>query len=211
MKKCKECLEEKDLSAFDKISKNGYRGTCRKCRNKKNTSSYLQKEGNREKLKEYMRVYMRNKYHNTDDYKRYNSLCKKIRYRLKSDSDFRLLFEQKFDEHMNWENQGTYWEIDHIISALKMIRNGYSDDEINDIRNIRPLKIVDNRSMFKKNTNEYSEYKTTQSARDRKNNYNKKYLEKNKEYFQKKKKEWYEKNKLKIAEKYRNSKKPKEN
>lgn len=33
MKKCNKCLEEKDLYFFEKSSKNGYRNTCRKCRN----------------------------------------------------------------------------------------------------------------------------------------------------------------------------------
>lgn len=150
MKKCKNCLEEKELSSFDKVSKSGYRNTCRKCRNSKNTKSYLDKEGNIEKRREYMKEYMRLKYNSGDDYKKYNSILSKVKYRLKTDLEFRRLFELKFDEHMNWENQSIYWEVDHIIPALKLIRNGISDiDQINNIDNIRPLKISDNRGRYK--------------------------------------------------------------
>lgn len=143
MKKCKVCLEQKDLSLFDK-----YRSTCRKCRNKKNTSSYLSKEGNIEYRREYMRVYMSDKYKNSDDYKIYNKILRNIRV-LFNNNKFKSEFELKFTGDMNWDNYGTYWEIDHIFPALKMIRLGYNIDEINDIKNIRPLRISENRSRIK--------------------------------------------------------------
>jgi len=96
-----------------------------------------------------MRRYMNDKYNNSDEYKRYNSILKKVKYKLKNDVDFRNQFELKFYDNISWENQSVYWEVDHIISAIKMIKNGYTDDEINDIRNIRPLKISENRERIK--------------------------------------------------------------
>ena len=29
--------------------------------------------------------------------------------------EFKIYLESKFDDKMNWENQGTYWHMDHII------------------------------------------------------------------------------------------------
>jgi hypothetical protein len=148
MKKCKECLEEKELNLFDRVSKNGYRTTCRKCRNKKNMGTYLKKEGNVENRREYMREYMKDKYNNSEDYKRYSSISSKISYEIKKEP-LKSLFELKFIDGMNWDNYGTYWEIDHIIPVLKMIKLGYTDDEINDIKNIRPLEVSKNRGRTK--------------------------------------------------------------
>jgi hypothetical protein len=148
MKKCKECLEEKELNLFDKVSKNGYRSICRKCRNKKNTETFLKKEGNVENRREYMRQYMKDKYNNSEDYKTYSRIVGKITYEIKKEP-LKSLFESKFIDGMNWDNYGTYWEIDHIIPVLKMIRLGYSDEEINDIKNIRPLEVSKNRERTK--------------------------------------------------------------
>jgi hypothetical protein len=148
MKKCKECLEEKELNLFDKVSKNGYRSICRKCRNKKNTETFLKKEGNVENRREYMRQYMKDKYNNSEDYKTYSRIVGKITYEIKKEP-LKSLFESKFIDGMNWDNYGTYWEIDHIIPVLKMIRLGYRDEEINDIKNIRPLEVSKNRERTK--------------------------------------------------------------
>lgn len=189
MKKCKICLEEKELFLFDKISKSGYRGTCRKCRNKKNTTTYLEKEGNIEKRREYMREYMNDKYNNSDEYRAYQRIISKIKYEIRKEP-LKSIFELKFIDDMNWENYGTYWEIDHIIPALKMIKLGYSDEEINDIKNIRPLKIMDNRERQKKESNQYNDYKESPS----KKKYNKIWMENNKEYMKQYKKEYYLKN-----------------
>ena len=194
MKKCKVCLEEKELNLFDKVSKSGYRGTCRKCRNTKNRKSWLSNEKNIEKRRKYMKNYMREKYHNNEEYRRYHCLLSKLSYKLKNDIRFREKFELKFDENMNWDNKGIYWEIDHINSALKMIKNGYSDEEINDIRNVRPLTIKQNRERVKKDNNEYVEYKEPISQKK----YRKKYYQKNKEQISKKNKIWYQENKERL-------------
>lgn len=169
MKKCKKCLEEKELIYFDQISINGYRGTCRKCRNAKYTKKWLENPDNIIKRREYNREYSKNSYNNLSEYKRYNKILSSLKTKLninskcdinhknyiKNKKEFIELFEKKFDENMNWNNYGTYWEIDHIVSALKMIRLGYSDEEINDIENVRPLTIKENRSRYKKEKNDF--------------------------------------------------------
>jgi hypothetical protein len=96
-------------------------------------------------------IYMSDKFNNDPEYHRYSSINNKIKTLLKTDIKLREQFELKFDENMNWGNQGTYWEVDHIIPVLKLLRSGFvSDKEINNIDNIRPLKIKENRERNKK-------------------------------------------------------------
>lgn len=49
---CNECSIEKELKMFD-----GNRNKCRKCRNEKNTKSWLSKPGNIEHRRSYMKGY----------------------------------------------------------------------------------------------------------------------------------------------------------
>ncbi len=57
--------------------------------------------------------------------------------------DFKLHLESKFDENMNWENHGTYWELDHIIpiSSAKTKEEVY---KLNHYTNFQPLYWLDN-------------------------------------------------------------------
>lgn len=151
MKKCKVCLEEKELKSFDKISKNGYRGVCRRCRNEKNTSSWLSKEGNLEKLREYQREYQKKHRENNPYYKLYCQCLGQLKAQIKSNksNDLKIHLESLFTSEMNWNNYGIYWEIDHIISATKMAKLGYTIDDINKLENLRPMVIKENRSRYK--------------------------------------------------------------
>jgi len=144
MKKCNKCFEEKAMNLFDK-----YRNTCRRCRNIPRQKKFYSNPENVEKRKIKMREYMKDKYNNDPDYKRYSLLLKRITNNIKKEP-IKSLFELKFDNKMNWDNYGVYWEVDHILPALKMIRMGYSDDEINDIKNIRPLSIIENKQRSKR-------------------------------------------------------------
>ena len=51
--------------------------------------------------------------------------------------------ESKFDENMNWANQGTYWHIDHIIpiSSAKTEEDIYI---LNHYTNLQPLYWLEN-------------------------------------------------------------------
>lgn len=57
--------------------------------------------------------------------------------------EFYKHLESKFDEHMNWSNQGTYWHMDHIkpISLATTEQEVY---ELNHYTNFQPLKAEDN-------------------------------------------------------------------
>ena len=57
--------------------------------------------------------------------------------------EFKLYLESKFDDKMNWENQGTYWHMDHIIpiSSAKTEEEVY---KLNHWTNFQPLYWKDN-------------------------------------------------------------------
>ena len=52
--------------------------------------------------------------------------------------EFKLHLEKQFDENMNWENYGTYWEIDHIQPLSKGGSFHYT--------NTQPMHFSENRS-----------------------------------------------------------------
>jgi len=57
--------------------------------------------------------------------------------------EFKIYLESQFDENMNWENQGSYWHMDHI----KPISLATSKDEVyklNHYTNFQPLYSLDN-------------------------------------------------------------------
>ena len=78
--------------------------------------------------------------------KTYNSI---INY-LGIDLDYFLKWiEYQFDPNMNWDNQGTYWDIDHVIPCSSF--NLENDDDIKKCfnwKNIRPCEKIEN---YKKN------------------------------------------------------------
>ena len=66
--------------------------------------------------------------------------------------EFKLHLESKFDDKMNWQNQGTYWHMDHIIP----ISSAQTEEDVyrlNHYTNFRPLYWEDN--LKKSNKIEY--------------------------------------------------------
>ncbi len=57
--------------------------------------------------------------------------------------EFKLHLESQFDDKMNWNNQGTYWHLDHIIpiSSAKTEEDVY---RLNHYTNFQPLFWIDN-------------------------------------------------------------------
>ena len=57
--------------------------------------------------------------------------------------EFKLHLESKFDDKMNWKNQGTYWHMDHIIpiSSAETEEDVY---RLNHYTNFQPLYWEDN-------------------------------------------------------------------
>jgi hypothetical protein len=57
--------------------------------------------------------------------------------------EFKSYLESKFDDKMNWENQGTYWHMDHIIP----ISSAQTEEDVyrlNHYTNFQPLYWLDN-------------------------------------------------------------------
>jgi len=56
--------------------------------------------------------------------------------------------ESKFTEEMNWENYGTFWEVDHVIPVSFFdIKNSEDQRKMaSHYTNLRPLSKVDNRA-----------------------------------------------------------------
>lgn len=57
--------------------------------------------------------------------------------------EFKVHLENKFDDKMNWENYGIYWEIDHII-PISISQTEEELYELNHYSNLRPLYWLDN-------------------------------------------------------------------
>lgn len=61
--------------------------------------------------------------------------------------------EKQFDENMNWDNYGTYWEVDHIIpkNQFKYVSTEDKDFKICwSLMNLRPLSKQENVSRPRK-------------------------------------------------------------
>lgn len=61
--------------------------------------------------------------------------------------EYKLYLERKFDSKMNWENYGTYWEIDHIKELHRYdLTDPLQIKEAFHFTNTQPLSIKENRS-----------------------------------------------------------------
>ena len=64
--------------------------------------------------------------------------------------------ENKFKPEMNWENHGTYWEIDHIVPVSWFIENSIKNPKIiNSLTNLQPLTVEENGQKGDKCINQY--------------------------------------------------------
>lgn len=141
MKKCCTCKKEKELPDFgkNKSMKDGLNPACKDCNrayHKKYSKTPEQRKKNRERQKEWWnsnreRGNKRQKKYrkNNDLFKISNALRSRVKYALigcvKSEKTFGLLgcspkewkkhLEDQFSPEMNWNNYGTYWEVDHIV------------------------------------------------------------------------------------------------
>ena|ERR1700686_2802556 len=61
--------------------------------------------------------------------------------------ELKLHLELQFNEHMSWENYGTYWHIDHIIPQSLLIYNSMEDENFKKcwaLENLQPLEAIAN-------------------------------------------------------------------
>ena len=63
--------------------------------------------------------------------------------------EFEKHISSQFDDKMNWDNHGTYWEYDHII-PVSLGKNEIKLKELNHYTNFRPLEATLNRQKTNK-------------------------------------------------------------
>lgn len=170
-KKCSSCSGVKKYSEFyvSKRHLDGYFKECIACieikrKNKGNNPKF-------KRTKEYMIAY--NKKRNSEpNYKlkyalrsNLHSHIRRIENGVKSERtltyvgcslDFlKSWFEFQFDQHMTWDNHGTYWHIDHIMpcSSFNLTKNDMLHACYN-WSNLRPVNALENLSKGDKVDNE---------------------------------------------------------
>ena len=153
-KMCSCCNKELKLESFRKSKgRFGVGSLCKKCFNKKWNESqvksgknyqYIKKRKESDplfKLKYLIRL-------RVNEVLKRNNITKKhsgVKYLGCSIEEYKQFLEKQFDENMNWDNHGIYWEIDHII----MLKSAKNIDELINLfhySNTRPLILSDNRS-----------------------------------------------------------------
>jgi len=171
-KDCSKCGVPKSLEEFGKHKNGllGRNSECKQCQAKREkkykdthkgyTKEYNKKykEQNREYTLEYAKNYGKEKYQNDPIYRFKSNMRTHINVRLKNflktkkGSTLEYLgcdwdtyinhLEQQFNSNMNWDNYGSYWEIDHIIPLSKSGSFHYT--------NCQPLTVSENRSKSNK-------------------------------------------------------------
>ena len=129
-KYCSNCQKWKNISDFNR-ERGTWDGLRKACRihwgewKEKNKDYYVERGKNN---KEHINLLRKNRYWNNINYRLGNILGARMRLALngksKSAKTLELLgcsikqlkhhLENQFDENMNWENYGEYWQIDHI-------------------------------------------------------------------------------------------------
>jgi hypothetical protein len=142
-KVCKECnisLSKDTGRSSGHKRKNGsiiYANTCKNCFN-----SYL-KEYNKNRRKDNIQVKLYESIKANINKRIHNSKSSKINKHLGCTlTEYKLYLEQQFNNNMDWENYGNYWEIDHIIPLSKNGSFHYT--------NTQPLTITENRKKSNK-------------------------------------------------------------
>jgi hypothetical protein len=128
-------------------------------RDKCNERNRKYKESHKEKIQTYNREYVSKKRNEDIQYRLRSSVTGRMRTVLETSNVDDLVcligcspkqckhwLSYQFDEHMSWDNHGTYWQIDHVIplSVFDMTLKSQQVLACN-WSNIRPLKGCDNR------------------------------------------------------------------
>lgn len=127
------------------------------------------KSKNKQKIKEYhsqyITSYSKTKYKTNIDYKLQKVLRSRLYIALKNQykqtsvadligcslKQLKHHLEKQFTPEMNWDNYGTYWEIDHIKQIFKFdLKELQNQQQCFHYSNLRPLSKIENRKREKK-------------------------------------------------------------
>lgn len=153
-KKCSACGVVGDYKKFPLSS-----SRCKKCQ-----AAFMKeyRENNKKELNKKARKRQRERLKRDPKYKLDRNMGKAIRAALSDQKsgrgwetligytleDLYIHLESLFDENMNWENQGSYWEIDHIIPKSYFKYKNPEDEEFKlcwCLNNLQPLSKERNR------------------------------------------------------------------
>lgn len=132
---------------------------CKENRDERNKKARENYKKNIDKNRSYKREYVSERFNNDPLFKlKFNTrslirnACKR-KFTEKSKKtleilsctfeEFKTYLESKFDENMNWKNQGKYWHLDHIIP----VSSAKTEEEVyilNHYTNFQPLYWLDN-------------------------------------------------------------------
>nr|CAI9751321.1 HNH endonuclease [uncultured phage]CAI9752181.1 HNH endonuclease [uncultured phage] len=160
---CSNCKQDLDIENFhvNKNTRDGYNAWCRFCQSEYGKSYY---KNTLESRKEIRKEHNRKSYiRSCEDpmLKLNNNMTRNIYMALKSNKaeqhwedlvgytlqDLKEHLEKQFDDNMNWDNQGSYWELDHIIPKNQFSYTSSDDHNFKicwSLMNLRPLSRDDN-------------------------------------------------------------------
>jgi len=177
MEKCSACKATKEDNCFgkNKRKKNGLNSQCNECKNKyakeyriKNKEKTLEyakeyRTKNKEKILKKNRDYKSKRRQIDPAFKMrcnvsiYIWKALKARNRNKTGSVWEALpytskqlcehLEKQFDEHMSWDNYGTYWHVDHIYPQSLLPYDNYEDQNFQkcwSLENLQPMEAMMN-------------------------------------------------------------------
>jgi len=171
MKICKTCNNLKDYKEYYryKQSKDGFRYDCKSCfklkkaeyqKQNNNKYTYVKKyiKNNKEKVKNYRKIYVKEHRKINTNFRLAHNLRSRLYHALKQNQkagsavkdlgcsidELKIHLEKQFTEGMSWDNYGK-WELDHIIPLSKVdltIREEFL--KVNNYKNLQPLWKIHN-------------------------------------------------------------------
>ena len=126
-----------------------------KCKQSNKTKINAKRNSNREKINEYKRnrkannpLHRLTEIIRTSIYKSfkkggYTKNSKPSKILACSYEEFKVPIEKQFDEKMSWDNQGSYWHIDHFFPVSSAIDESHLL-RLNHYTNLRPLEATAN-------------------------------------------------------------------
>jgi len=132
--KCKECGEIKNWADFPK-NNNSITGINRKCIKCTSNSYHPLSKSVKGRISQSLKLYKGIK------------KAKTIELLGLDIISYKEYLSSKFTSKMNWDNYGSYWEIDHIIPISKFnLDNEYEQKQAFHYTNTQPLTVKQNRS-----------------------------------------------------------------
>jgi len=160
-KTCSKCGVEKHLNDFHKDNRFlcGRRPDCKVCKRAQNKKGYHSNKPKRMayKKKQIKRYRKDPRFKMKEMVSRHVRLALKRRGNAKNSITFSALpyspqelvehLEKQFDEHMTWDNYGSYWHVDHIYPQSLLPYASIEEENFQKcwaLENLRPLEASEN-------------------------------------------------------------------